>query len=313
MQQEKKARIAFVQKDRYMTSEPDGTLRELVKYPPNSTFRVWRGDTPDQYDMHWHSAVEICAANRGVCEYIVNNEKYTLREGEVIIVPSGAPHSMEMGADAVRHVYVLELDSLLVLQDFTSLRSLMMFPIHITLDSPILKEATALLAAVAEEYDTQNRLRELRNYARVLELYTLVGRNYLDTVSAQAGASPARQRVYLDVFNDVMKYIDLHYQEPLTLEGISARAGFSKYHFSRLFKQYANTTFYHYLSLKRVMMAERLLATSDMPVTEIALLTGFGSIPTFNRTYKQIRQYTPTEFRSLYRTPARDRLRPDWR
>ena len=48
-------------------------------------------------------------------------------------------------------------------------------------------------------------------------------------------------------------------QEDLSLEGVASQAGFSKYHFSRLFKQYTDSTFYKYLNQKRIEFAKTLL------------------------------------------------------
>ena len=41
----------------------------------------------------------------------------------------------------------------------------------------------------------------------------------------------------------VTDYINNHFAEDLSLEGVASQAGFSKYHFSRLFKQYTDSTF----------------------------------------------------------------------
>ncbi len=46
----------------------------------------------------------------------------------------------------------------------------------------------------------------------------------------------------MNKFLNVVKYIDMHYSEDLSLEKISAACGFSKFHFSRLFKQYTGFT-----------------------------------------------------------------------
>ena len=64
----------------------------------------------------------------------------------------------------------------------------------------------------------------------------------------------------------MLDYIDAHYTEDLTLDAVASYSGFSKYHFTRLFKQYANTTFYDYLSYKRIKVAEQLL-TEPEPVS----------------------------------------------
>ncbi len=72
-------------------------------------------------------------------------------------------------------------------------------------------------------------------------------------------------------------------QEDLSLEGVASQAGFSKYHFSRLFKQYTDSTFYKYLNQKRIEFAKTLLQDPGVSVTEVAFKSGFSSLSAFLR------------------------------
>lgn len=99
-----------------------------------------------------------------------------------------------------------------------------------------------------------------------------------------------------------MTYIDTHYTENLDLETVAKSVGFSKYHFSRLFKQYTNFTFGDYLCYRRIKAAEELLANPDLSITEVAIQAGFPSISTFNRLFKQHKNCTPSEYRSKEHT-----------
>jgi len=78
--------------------------------------------------------------------------------------------------------------------------------------------------------------------------------------------------------------------------------GFSKYHFTRLFKQFTNISFYKYLNQKRIANAETLLINPDMSITEVALHSGYTSLSAFIRMFKLIKNCTPTEFRHMYIT-----------
>ncbi len=77
-------------------------------------------------------------------------------------------------------------------------------------------------------------------------------------------------------------------------------AGFSKYHFTRLFKNFTGTSFYKYLNKKRIEHAEKLLVDPELSITEVALQSGFSSLSAFIRMFKLIKDCTPTEFRNLY-------------
>ncbi len=280
---------------------------EFVEYPPNSTFRVWYGDVSDYYDTHWHTAVEVLMTVEGVCDVYSSNKEYSVKAGEILITPAGEPHTLLTRPGAKRYIMLFELDQFLSLHDFVALKTMTMFPIYMPTSSPIYEDACGILQSIITEYSSGNRLSEMVNYSHILRLYALMGRNYLSTVYAGSNTPPVKQQVYLEAFNHVMDYIDHHYMENITLDIIAAEAGFSKFYFTRLFKQYANTTFWHFLCLKRIQMAERLLASTKATVADIALQVGFDSIPSFNRIYRQLRNCTPTQYRARYSSAANQR------
>ena len=98
----------------------------------------------------------------------------------------------------------------------------------------------------------------------------------------------------------IADYINNHFAEDLSLEGVASQAGFSKYHFSRLFKQYTDSTFYKYLNQKRIEFAKTLLQDPGVSVTEVAFKSGFSSLSAFLRMFKLMNNCTPTEFREMY-------------
>src|ERR1043165_7623915 len=64
-------------------------------------------------------------------------------------------------------------------------------------------------------------------------------------------------------------FIERHYDTPITLEHISSEAGFSPYHFIRLFRAAYRKTPHQYLVQQRIEKAKELLRSSDMPINEI--------------------------------------------
>ncbi len=58
-----------------------------------------------------------------------------------------------------------------------------------------------------------------------------------------------------------------------------------------------NMTFYEYLNNRRVSKAEELLAKSEYTVLDIALSSGFSSLSAFNRTFRSLKNCSPSEYR----------------
>lgn len=92
--------------------------------------------------------------------------------------------------------------------------------------------------------------------------------------------------------------MDTTYEQPLSVEEIASHAGFSHFHFIRFFHRTYGITPHQYLTRKRIQQAQRLLATSDMSVTEICLEVGFQSLGSFSNLYRRQTGYAPSEHRA---------------
>lgn len=77
-------------------------------------------------------------------------------------------------------------------------------------------------------------------------------------------------------------------------------SGFSKFYFSRLFKQFTDVSFYKYVNQKRIEKAAEMLTEPNISITNVALSCGFESLSSFIRMFKIVKGCTPTEFRNMY-------------
>lgn len=95
----------------------------------------------------------------------------------------------------------------------------------------------------------------------------------------------------------VREHIEAHLSENVDLAALAAVAGFSVYHFARVFKQSTGVTPHFYLMKRRVEQAKEMLARSEAPLAEIALATGFSDQSHLARHFRQILGTTPSQFR----------------
>ena len=108
---------------------------------------------------------------------------------------------------------------------------------------------------------------------------------------------PPKDRKTLEKTKLVLKYIENHYMEKITISMVAKAAGFSESHFMRYFKETMGTSFIEYLKDYRLTMAARLLAGSDSTILEIASEAGFENLSYFNRTFKKHYGVTPSQYR----------------
>ena len=99
------------------------------------------------------------------------------------------------------------------------------------------------------------------------------------------------------VFNGLIRYIDEHFTEKLTLEQLAENYGFSRNYICHLFKKHFDTTCSIYLTKKRMLRAKELLTDKTLSVKEIAYDLGYADYHHFYRTFKNYYGYSPKESR----------------
>ena len=101
--------------------------------------------------------------------------------------------------------------------------------------------------------------------------------------------------------NAVLLHIRENLDAPLTVEALAAVAGFSPFHFHRIFAAYLRETTSDHVRRIRLEWAARRLILSTEPVTQIALAAGYETPAAFSRAFKKQFQVSPRSFRKLRR------------
>jgi transcriptional regulator GlxA family with amidase domain len=94
-----------------------------------------------------------------------------------------------------------------------------------------------------------------------------------------------------------------HLDEPLSIEQLAARAGMSPRTFARRFRAAHGTTPYRWLLVQRLLLARRLLETTDRPVERIAEHAGFGTAAALRVHFRRAVTTSPLAYRRLFAHP----------
>ena len=277
-------------------------MHETINYECPMGLQLYRNSKQEDYPKHWHVGIEIIMPSQGDYEVTVGEECYNLEPDDIILIHSGVIHSLRAPSKGER--YILQFDTTLLhnLREMETL--LFMMPPVIFLKK---KEGSGLhsffkekLDQIIMEYGDNSTFREASIYAALIEIYVELGRNEVYKNVSFGIQESTKERQYLEAVMSACTYINKHYMENLNLEEVAQIVGFSKYHFTRIFKQYMNMTFYEYLNSKRVKKAEELLYhTKELSITEVAMGAGFSSISAFNRTFKMIKNCSPSDYRKI--------------
>ena len=86
-------------------------------------------------------------------------------------------------------------------------------------------------------------------------------------------------------------------QEAPTVEQLAARLGISDRHVRRIFEVQFGVSPVQYLQTRRLLTAKQLLADTDLPVTQVALISGYSSLRRFNAAFVEHYSLNPTQLR----------------
>lgn len=104
---------------------------------------------------------------------------------------------------------------------------------------------------------------------------------------------------YVRRIHKVQDYIESNIDSSLSIEELADVAGFSKYHFHRIFKGIVDEPLSRYVNRLKLERATNLLTyRSDMTVTDIAYHFGFTDSAVFSRTFKNYYGVSPSQYRN---------------
>ena len=274
--------------------------REYVTYPDDSSVRVWYSDVPWKYELHDHSAVEILLTLEGSVTYTVDDIVYQVRKGEVLIIPPDMQHALSMGEESSRYLFLFEPEGILSMRDIKTLTPYFHRPFHLRDGSEAHVRIRELLLKLKDVYEKRELMWNTVCYSYLLRVYAILGQRYLNGVRNRI--PDGGRIVESEVITASMTYINNHYKQDLSLEDVAEFAGFSRYYFSRSFKKQTGYSFKDYLCEKRLQVATDLLIRTDKSMKDVAAESGFGSVATFNRVFREKKGCTPTQFRAIYGT-----------
>lgn len=300
-----------------MSAERFGGYHEIVAYGGNSHVLVYLNDEPTDYPTHWHSPLEILMPIENGYTAHIGNRTFHLEPSDILFVAPNVYHAYEAPPEGRRYFVLIDLSVVSNILGLPQLLALITPTVLFTAtNSPLIhSQMEKLLLELCDAYFDREKLvirppaedppqnglpqvdlLEPVIYSHIVEMLVLAAQNY-GTSERPAPMSRDRQQEYVNKMTMVCSYIDNHCTEDLSLDKISGMINFSKYHFSRLFREFTNESFYRYVNRKRIEHACQLLTSHGLSVTEIALACGYSNTSSFIRMFKSAIGCTPRQYR----------------
>ncbi len=222
--------------------------------------------------VHFHRGVELVYVKDGKHRVVVNGKMKILEKGDILIVKPFEMHSYHFVEASEIYALVLS-DS--YLSDFYELAKKDFFDTFLC-D----KEANRGVMAILDSW-YENKTKS-----------ALANKGYTDLLMAELCKNYPLSEVVRtrsqDLIIEVLLYISDNYADNLTLDELSDRFCYSKYHLSKLFNQYVGINFKTYLNAMRLMKVRQIMQSEkDANLLNAVLSCGFGSMRTYYRAVKQ--------------------------
>ncbi len=255
-------------------------------------------------NAHYHEYIEILYVIEGENEIWLNGEYYQFKKGDMVLINSKEVHLIRCGFGC--YIVVQFMPDLLFssYQEQSDFQYVLPFLLETAKHQKIFtaeelegSRVKELLYSLNEEMDKKRYGYEMAAKILINQIFLWVLRYWNDkgaSVSLEL-AQPVMDRLQI-----VFDYVSEHYAEPITAEEAAGLCNMSYSYFSRFFKKSMKKSFSEYLNYIRINEAEKLLITTDLNVTEVAMQTGFSTSSYFIQQFKRVKSISPKQFRKNF-------------
>lgn len=252
--------------------------------------------------IHWHSELELIVIKKGRGLVSVDFRQRSVTSGDIVLIRPGQLHSIEQdGSHSMEYENIILKPHLLISDepDLCALRFINPLMAGAIPSETFLTPSLPYYRQVSECIRQIDGLCEAQPEGFQLAVKGLLFQFIFLLVSNQSPQeNPALlQTKSLEKMKMILKYVEEHYAERITVEDMADLTYYSKSHFMKFFKAHMGTGFIEYLNDYRLSMAERLLRSSDHSVLDIAQMSGFDNLSYFNRIFKRKYGISPGKYR----------------
>ena len=237
---------------------------------------------------HWHESTEFLCCFEGSGTVISDSREIKMSVGDTVIINSKRIHSIM--SDSFVKYYCLIIDNSFFKENCIDINSLNFTEkiCDIKINELIVKLCNVYIDINSEFYVAENR-------TALSDFMTYVTKNY----SYKTNSSNHKTKSHNAILSAI-DYINEHYNERISIDEISNNAGYSKYHFARIFKEVMGYTIVDHLNATRCEKAKHMLLETTKPISQICFDCGFEYSSYFSKIFKQHYNCIPSDFRKKY-------------
>ncbi|MCT2345447.1 AraC family transcriptional regulator [Niallia taxi] len=230
------------------------------------------------FPSHLHRCFELIFVVGGEMDVMIEQKNFHLHTGQYLLILPNEIHSIATVSQSRAKICIFSPDYVTTFQSMIENRSL---------ENPVfdLSVQAKMLVSKTLFKDDFNLLEQKAS------LYLLLAELMAQTTLIKTEKKDSA------LLHTLLTYIQEHFTEPITLQSIAVKLGYSYNYLSKYFNAHVKTSFTEFLNDTRISYGCHLLRTTEKNITEIAYLCGYENIRSFNRNFIKKTLCTPKEYR----------------
>ena len=274
-------------------NKPHGT-----KDDPFSTYHIENAGRSFQIPVHWHDEFEIIYVRSGFLTVSISGESYIGKTGEAFVVSPGNLHLMGAQTGTVDYYTFLFPLKYISFRTDDMLDEKLLEPLnsgHLMICPRVKDTAKELCEQLIEIYEAKKDESESKITTQVRTKIILL--QFILEMWKKGFVIENDTSGRNTVEKEMVSYIQQNFTGKISLREFGEQFHLSEKYISRYFKEHFHITLSQYVTYLRLEHAKQLLQDTDIPVTDVAVQSGYQNVSYFIRSFQKAYAVSPLKYR----------------
>ena len=277
-------------------NKPHGT-----KDDPFSIYHIANAKRSFQIPIHWHDEFEIIYVKSGFLTVSISGENYIGKPGDAFVVSPGNLHFMGSQTGNVDYFTFLFPLKYISFRTDDILDDKLLEPLnsgHLIINPEIedtVKEQCEQLVEIygAKKEESQSKITaQIKTKIILLQFILELWKRGFIVENDTSGKNTVEK--------EMVSYIQQNFTGKILLKEFGEQFHLSEKYISRYFKEHFHITISQYVTYLRLEHAKHLLQDTNIPVTEVAMQSGYQNVSYFIRSFKKAYGVSPLKYKKKY-------------
>ncbi|PHN03434.1 AraC family transcriptional regulator [Flavilitoribacter nigricans] len=283
-------------------------MHEKVMFPGHATIRVkWSSFPHVIYPLHFHGENELMFIHQSYGTRFIADSIEEFNAGDFVLLGSHIPHFWDFNEifKTTERPYQVKATVIHFPENFFR-DQVDEYPELAAIKQLLVQARKGISFGMATAKKLEEKVLALHGrpgfeqLILLLEILQQLAKSDDYKLLASEGYQPEYQDFREERLSKVINYLNYRYKEKISLEEVAEVASLHPTAFCRFFKEKTSRTLMEFIIEMRIGYACKLLTNSSMSVSQICYECGFNNLANFNRKFKSLTKYTPSQYQQHY-------------